>query len=154
MMNPANHTTDKVRPAVILIAHDQCKERLVHWARYNQSALSQFIVYATRSTGEALIRETCLDVRLLMSGPLGGDAQAGAIIAEERASALFFFWDPLSAHPHDVDVKALLRVAVLHNVAVACNSATADCIISSPLLFDSDHREWSRASRRLTSEYA
>ncbi len=85
-----------------------------------------------------------------MSGPLGGDAQAGALIAEERVSALFFFWDPLSSHPHDVDVKALLRVAVLHNVAVACNAATADCVISSPLLFDDNHREWSKASRRLT----
>lgn len=139
--------------AAILIAHDQCKERLVHWARHNQAALSQFTLYATRSTGEALLRDTGLEVELLMSGPLGGDAQAGALIAQELVSALFFFWDPLSSHPHDVDVKALLRVAVLHNVAVACNSATADCVISSPLLFDSAHREWSRASRRLTSQY-
>lgn len=139
--------------AAILIAHDQCKEQLVHWAKHNRRALAQFTLYATRSTGEALIHQANLAVELLLSGPLGGDAQAGALIAEEKVSALFFFWDPLSSHPHDVDVKALLRVAVLHNIAVACNSATADCVISSPLLFDHDHREWSRASRRLNSQY-
>ena len=145
--------SQNLHPAAILIAHDQCKERLVHWARYNQGALSRFDLYATKSTGEALLRDTDLEVHLLLSGPIGGDAQAGAMIAEEQVSALFFFWDPLSSHPHDVDVKALLRVAVLHNVAVACNSATADCVISSPLLFDADHREWSMASRQLTSQF-
>jgi methylglyoxal synthase len=140
----------ETRAAAILIAHDQCKGDLVGWASNNQSALSQFKLYATRSTGEAILRATDLEVELLMSGPLGGDSQAGALIAEEKVSALFFFWDPLSSHPHDVDVKALLRVAVLHNVAVACNPATADCVISSPLFFDDHHRQWSRASRRLS----
>lgn len=140
--------------AAILIAHDQCKQALVGWARHNQALLERFKLFATRSTGEALQLATGLDVHLLMSGPLGGDAQAGALIAEEKVSALFFFWDPLSSHPHDVDVKALLRVAVLHNVAVACNQATADCVISSSLIFDRDHRQWSRESRRLVSNYS
>ena len=140
---------DSDQPAAILIAHDRCKRSLVAWATHNRLHLERFRLFATRSTGEALIRTAALDVTLLMSGPLGGDAQAAALIAEEKVSALIFFWDPLSSHPHDVDVKALLRVAVLHNVAIACNHATADCVISSPLVFDADHRRWSRESRAL-----
>lgn len=145
------HPADPAGPAAVLIAHDRCKDDLVAWARYNQGSLSRFKLYATRSTGTLLMKEAGLDINLLMSGPLGGDAQAAALIAEEKVSALFFFWDPLSSHPHDVDVKALLRVAVLHNVPVACNHATADCIISSPLVFDAEHRSWSKGMRSLSA---
>ncbi|CDM66439.1 methylglyoxal synthase [Pyrinomonas methylaliphatogenes] len=122
------------KPAIALVAHDACKKDLVEWARFNRGTLSAFTLYATGTTGARLEAETGLKVRRLLSGPYGGDAQIGALVSEKRVCCLIFFWDPLTPQPHDVDVKALLRLAVLHNIPTACNRATADFLISSPLL--------------------
>lgn len=119
---------------VVLVAHDGRKKDMVEWASFNKGTLSHFELYATRTTGTNIISEVGLEVNLLLSGPMGGDAQVGAMIAEKKAELVIFFWDPLTSMPHDVDVKALLRLAVLHDVPIACNRATADYLISSPLL--------------------
>jgi len=121
------------RLRIILIAHDGKKTDLVEWARFNAGTLSRHELIATAATGEAVRESLGLDVRMLLHGPAGGDAQAGALIATGAADVLVFFWEPLELQPHDVDVKALLRLAVLHNVPTACNRATADYLISSPL---------------------
>jgi methylglyoxal synthase len=106
---------------------------MLEWARYNRGTLSRMELFATHSTGAEVARSVGLEVHLLMHGPSGGDAQVGAMIAERRVDALVFMWDPLTPQPHDVDVKALLRLAVLHDVPTACNRRTADFLISSPL---------------------
>jgi methylglyoxal synthase len=123
-----------VRKRIALIAHDNRKADLLAWARFNRGALSRHQLIATGTTGALLADELGLDVHRFLSGPLGGDQQVGAAIAEGRIDAVIFFWDPLEPHPHDVDVKALLRVAVVHNIAIACNRATADFVMSSPLM--------------------
>lgn len=115
------------------MAHDNKKKDMVEWAAFNKGTLSPHNLCATGSTGQRVIETTGLKVTLLKSGPYGGDMELGALIANGKLDYLIFFWDPLQAHPHDVDVKALLRIAVLYNVPVACNRATADLIISSPL---------------------
>src|SRR5437868_15029142 len=125
--------SETARPVVALVAHDRRKDEMVEWALYNRGTLSRCSLYATRTTGATLREAMDADVHLLLSGPLGGDAQLGSLIAEGRIDAVFFFWDPLTPHPHDVDVKALLRLAVLYDVAIACNRSSADHIISSPL---------------------
>jgi methylglyoxal synthase len=125
--------TDAPRPAVALVAHDRRKDEMVEWALFNRGTLSRCSLYATRTTGATLREAMKADIQLLLSGPLGGDAQLGSLIAEGRIDAVFFFWDPLTPQPHDVDVKALLRLAVLYDVAIACNRSSADHIISSPL---------------------
>jgi methylglyoxal synthase len=122
------------RKQIALIAHDNLKADLLDWARYNRGTLSKHELHATGTTGTLLSEELGLDVQLFLSGPLGGDQQIGAAIAEGRIDFVIFFWDPLEPHPHDVDVKALLRIAVVYNVPIACNRATADFILSSPLL--------------------
>ena len=119
---------------IALIAHDNRKADLLDWARYNRGTLAKHELSATGTTGALLADELGLNVSRFLSGPLGGDQQIGAAIAEGRIDAVIFFWDPLEPHPHDVDVKALLRVAVVHNVAIACNRATADFVMSSPLM--------------------
>ncbi len=121
------------KKVIALVAHDSKKLDLVEWAKYNEGTLKKFTLYATHSTGTEIKRHTSLDINLLLSGPLGGDAQTGALIAENKIDFLIFLWDPLTPQPHDVDVKALLRIAVLHNIPMACNRATADFLISSPL---------------------
>src|SRR2546428_4926084 len=121
------------RLRIILIAHDGKKRDLVEWARFNAGTLSEHELTATASTGEAIRASLGLDVHMLLHGPDGGDAQAGALIATGAADVLVFFWEPLEVQPHDVDVKALLRLAGLHYVPTACNRATADYLISSPL---------------------
>ena len=123
-----------VRKRVALIAHDNRKADLLAWARFNRGTLARHELFATGTTGALISEELGLPVRRFLSGPLGGDQQVGAAIAEGRIDAVIFFWDPLSPHPHDVDVKALLRVAVVHNIAIACNRATADFVLSSPLM--------------------
>ena len=116
-----------------LVAHDNMKDELVEWADFNKGTLSQHNLYATGTTGERIIEKTGLSLTRLKSGPRGGDMELGGMITNAKLDYLIFFWDPLTNQPHDVDVKALLRIAVLYNIPTACNRATADMIISSPL---------------------
>jgi len=125
---------------IALIAHDNRKNDLLEWARFNRELLSKHQLFATGTTGGLLERELNLQVHRFKSGPLGGDQQIGAKISEDRINFVIFFWDPLQPHPHDVDVKALLRIAVVYNIPIACNRATADFVISSPLM----EREYER----------
>jgi len=122
------------RKRIALIAHDNRKRDLLEWARYNRGTLSRHELYATGTTGTRVGAELDLPVTLFLSGPLGGDQQVGAGVAEGRIDFVIFFWDPLEPQPHDVDVKALLRIAVVYNVPIACNRASADFMLSSPLM--------------------
>jgi methylglyoxal synthase len=122
------------RKQIVLIAHDNRKPDLLEWARFNRETLSRHDLHGTGTTGAMVADELGLTVHRFLSGPLGGDQQVGAAIAEGRMDLIIFFWDPLEPHPHDVDVKALLRIAVVHNIPMACNRATADYILSSPLI--------------------
>jgi methylglyoxal synthase len=122
------------RRKIALIAHDNRKPDMLEWARYNLGTLSRHDLFATGTTGSLLAEQLDLPVHRFLSGPLGGDQQVGAAIAEGRIDFVIFFWDPLEPHPHDVDVKALLRIAVVYNVPMACNRATADFMLSSPLM--------------------
>ena len=126
---------DRSQPrAIALIAHDNKKQDLIDWARFNLVTLQRHHLVATGTTGGLLETELGLRVEKLRSGPLGGDQQIGAKIVEGEIDLVIFFWDPLEPHPHDVDVKALLRIAVVYDVPMACNRATADFMISSPLM--------------------
>ncbi len=122
------------RKHIALIAHDGMKQDLVEWALYNKGTLAQHFLYGTSSTGHLIMAKTGLPVTCYHSGPLGGDQQIGAKIVEGQIDFLIFFWDPLMPQPHDPDVKALLRISVLHNIPTASNRATADFMISSPLM--------------------
>lgn len=129
------------KKVIVLVAHDAKKIELLNWVKYNAPILRSHMLYATGTTGGLITRECPdLDVVLLRSGPLGGDQQVGAMIAENRVDFLVFFTDPMTTQPHDVDVKALTRLSVLYNLPMACNKATADYVISSPLFFDSGYR--------------
>lgn len=137
----------KGKKTIALVAHDNMKPDLVEWADWNKELLLKHSLVCTGTTGKMVAatlekqegRQVAADVRLLKSGPLGGDQQLGAMIAEGKIDALIFFWDPMEAQPHDVDVKALLRLATLYNVPTAVNRSSADFIISSPL-FDGDYK--------------
>jgi methylglyoxal synthase len=118
---------------IALVAHDNKKNDLIEWCDFNKGTLSRYNLYATGGTGKKIIEKTGLEIELLKDGSYGGDMEIGAMIANKKLDYLIFFWDPLESLPHDVDVKALLRMAVLYNVPTACNRATADLIISSPM---------------------
>lgn len=124
---------------IALVAHDHMKPHLVNWVKQHQSKLSEFQLVATGSTGRLIHEATQLPVTRLESGPLGGDQQLGAMIVEQQIKMVIFFWDPLEPQPHDPDVRALLRIAVVWNIPTACNIATADYLIHSSLL-DNDYQ--------------
>jgi methylglyoxal synthase len=119
---------------IALVAHDNKKRDLVEWAKFNRDLLAHHEVFATGTTGEMLERELGFEIIRLQSGPLGGDQQVGAMIVNGEIDFLIFFWDPLEPMPHDPDVKALLRMAAVWNIPIACNRASADFMISSPLM--------------------
>jgi methylglyoxal synthase len=119
---------------IALVAHDSKKHELLAWARFNRDLLAGHELYATGTTGRLLESELELNVECFQSGPLGGDQQIGSRIAEGTIDCLVFFWDPLESQPHDPDVRALVRIAVVWNVPIACNRASADFMISSPLM--------------------
>jgi methylglyoxal synthase len=132
----------KTRKRIALVAHDNCKKDMIEWVEWNWKVLTKHQLICTGTTGmlvdEALSRKIergkAPRIIRLKSGPLGGDQQLGALISDERIDIMIFFWDPMQPHPHDVDVKALLRISVLYNVPTACNRSTADFLISSSLL--------------------
>jgi len=140
---------------VALVAHDNKKRDLVEWAKYNRDLLAHHTIYATGTTGTLLEQELGFPVHKLESGPPGGDQQIGAKIVDGDIDFLIFFWDPLESMSHDPDVKALLRMAVVWNIPIACNRATADFMISSPLMDEEYHRllpEYDQYRNRLITE--
>jgi methylglyoxal synthase len=119
---------------IALVAHDAKKADLCAWASLHREELGKHDLYGTGTTGAMIEEALSVPVTKSVSGPLGGDQQIGALIVEEKLDMLIFFWDPLTSQPHDPDVKALLRIAALYEVPVACNRATADFLLSSPLM--------------------
>jgi methylglyoxal synthase len=140
-MIPA-HPTIGIKKSIALVAHDNKKKDLLEWARFNRDTLSRHHLFGTGTTGGLLEKELNLPITQFKSGPIGGDQQIGAKISEGEIDFLIFFWDPLEPQPHDPDIKALLRLAVLYNIPTASNRATADFIISSPLM----SQEYERAT--------
>jgi methylglyoxal synthase len=136
-----NYIATSAQKHIALVAHDNQKNNLLTWAKYNRETLSQHYLYSTGTTGSIIERHLELEVSKLRSGPLGGDQQLGAKIVEGEIDFVIFFWDPLQTQPHDPDIKALLRLAVVWNIPMACNRASADMMISSPLMHEVYERE-------------
>lgn len=136
------------RKRIALVAHDHEKDSLLTWARAHRDELAKHELYGTGTTGGLVAAELALPVHRFLSGPIGGDQQIGASLAEQRIDILIFFWDPLAAQPHDPDVKALLRLAVLWNVPCAMNPATADFLFSSPWMQSAYSRSEGRRPSR------
>lgn len=132
--------TSAKQKTIALVAHDNMKPSLLAWCKLHAKKLSRHHLMATGTTGKVLSTQAELEVKALISGPLGGDQQIGALITEQQVDMMIFFWDPLEAQPHDPDVKALLRLAAVWNIPVACNQATADMIINSSL-FDQEYQK-------------
>jgi methylglyoxal synthase len=124
----------KKQKRIALIAHDARKPDLLEWIQFNREKLKNHTLFGTGSTGKLIMDETGLMVHRYKSGPMGGDQQIGAQIVEREIDFLIFFWDPLEPQPHDPDIKALLRLAVLYNIPTASNRSTADFLISSPFM--------------------
>lgn len=140
-----------IQRSIALVAHDNRKDDLVEWVNFNKGTLGLHSLYATGETGKRIMEKTGLNVSLLKGGPYGGDMELGAMIANKKLDYLIFFWDPLSSLSHDVDVKALLRVAVLYNVPTACNRSTADLIISSHLFHSEEYLPARESDQKTTS---
>ncbi|MBI2760897.1 MAG: methylglyoxal synthase [Chloroflexi bacterium] len=139
---------------IALVAHDNKKHDLLDWAQYNRDLLARHELYATGTTGALLEQALAVPMHKFHSGPLGGDQQIGAKVAEGTIDAVIFFWDPLEPQPHDPDVKALLRITVVWNIPVACNRASADFIVSSPLLAEPYQRllpDYARTHEAITA---
>lgn len=134
MQTPVRQMSGSKR--IALVAHDNKKNELIEWAVYNKAALAQHLLYGTGTTGTLVEQALGQSVHKFLSGPLGGDQQIGARIAEGKIDMLIFFWDPMEAQPHDPDIKALLRLAVTWNIPFACDRATADFLFTSPLMLE------------------
>lgn len=142
----------KKEKRIALIAHDHRKSDLIDWCEFNSDLLSKHKLFGTGTTGKMISEEVGLEVTAFNSGPLGGDLQIGAAISENKINMMIFFWDPLQAQPHDVDVKALLRIGVLYNIPIANNRASADFMISSKLMEEEYDRFLVDYSQRFTKE--
>lgn len=121
---------------IALIAHDAMKQDMLDWAKFNKLTLSKHKLWATGTTGTLLRDELKLNITAVLSGPLGGDQQIGAMVASQKIDIIIFFWSPLESHAHGVDIAALQRIATVHNVVLACDRATADFVLSSPLMHE------------------
>lgn len=152
---PIAHLSKKMgtQKNIVLIAHDHRKADLIDWCDFNAGSLEKHNLFGTGTTASLISERVGLNVHAFKSGPLGGDLQIGSSIAEENIDIMIFFWDPLQTQPHDVDVKALLRIAVVYNIPVACNRASADFLISSDLMDEEYDRFLVDYSQRFTKNF-